>query len=102
MIDGISFKSDVIVLPDRVIDRWWRKEGHRLHADDLADVVNDGPRLLIVGTGMYGRMKIPKETEAFLKGLGIGLMAMQTTDACRMWNEKDEEGGVAAAFHLTC
>ncbi|MDX1764947.1 MAG: MTH938/NDUFAF3 family protein, partial [bacterium] len=89
-------------LTERLIDRWRRKEGHRLLADDLDEVVNGHPHLLIVGTGMYGMMKVPEQTEAFLKEHGIEMVAMKTKDACELLNDKQAEGGVAAAFHLTC
>lgn len=102
VIGGTSYDSDTIILSDRVMDHWWRKEGHSLHAGDLGEVVDDHPRLLIVGTGMFGMMKIPEQTEAFLRDRGIEMMALKTKDACTMFNEKRGEGGVAAAFHLTC
>ncbi|MEQ8191120.1 MAG: hypothetical protein ABRQ39_24360 [Candidatus Eremiobacterota bacterium] len=34
-ISGKTYKSDVIIYPDRVDGKWWRKEGHSLHPDDL-------------------------------------------------------------------
>ncbi|OQY18037.1 MAG: hypothetical protein B6I35_13630 [Anaerolineaceae bacterium 4572_32.2] len=36
IIDGQTHSKDVIILPDRVIENWWRQEGHALHLDDLA------------------------------------------------------------------
>ncbi|RLI30667.1 hypothetical protein DRO48_02760, partial [Candidatus Bathyarchaeota archaeon] len=35
VVDGKRYTSDVIIFPDRVMDGWWRKEGHRLYVDDL-------------------------------------------------------------------
>lgn len=102
VIGGKSFDSDTLILSDRVIDHWWRKEGHTLHAEDIGVVVEDHPCLLIVGTGMFGMMKIPENTEAFLRSRGIEMVAMKTEAACRLFNERQNEGGVAAAFHLTC
>jgi len=31
------FTHDIIILPDRIISDWWRKEGHRLQLDDLGE-----------------------------------------------------------------
>jgi hypothetical protein len=27
-IDGRTYDTDVIIYPERIDDRWWRKEGH--------------------------------------------------------------------------
>ena len=27
-IDGRAYSSDVIITPERVVDTWWRKQGH--------------------------------------------------------------------------
>ena len=59
-IDGQTYTSDVIVFPDRVDGSWWRKDGHSLCMDDLADVVAAKPKVLVVGTGAYGAMKVPE------------------------------------------
>lgn len=102
LIDGSSFDSDILILSDRVMDQWRRTEGHTLHAGDLGVVIDDHPRLLIVGTGMFGMMKVPGTTKAFLRSRGVEMVAMKTKAACRLFNEKQDEGGVAAALHLTC
>jgi hypothetical protein len=38
LIDGRPHDRDVIILPDRVMGRWRRTEGHVLRADDLEAV----------------------------------------------------------------
>ena len=40
VIDGQSYTRDVILLADRVIPNWWRKEGHALYPEDLAAVAD--------------------------------------------------------------
>jgi len=30
LIDGVTYTSDVIIYPDSVDFKWWRKEGHLL------------------------------------------------------------------------
>ena len=37
VINGKKYTSDIIVFPEHVIDGWWRKEGHRLHVEDIED-----------------------------------------------------------------
>jgi integrase len=40
-IDGREETHDVIVLPERVVRGWWRKEGHRLVLEDLDWVLDE-------------------------------------------------------------
>ena len=66
-----TYTSDVIITQDQVIDAWWRKEGHRLQIDDLDDIVNASPEILVIGSGYYGRMQVPDETKQYLEERGI-------------------------------
>jgi hypothetical protein len=53
-IDGREETRDVIVLPERVVRGWWRKEGHGLVLEDLDEVLDELPERLLVGTFAYG------------------------------------------------
>ena len=102
-INGKRYTNDVIVFPDRVEDKWWRKEGHRLQIEDIEAVVKEKPEVLVVGTGYYGLMKVSAETVEFLKSKGVKLIAQKTRDACTMYNRLVESRKkVIAALHLTC
>jgi hypothetical protein len=57
VVDGCQKTKDLIILPDRVVRNWWRKDGHALVLKDLADVLNELPGHLVVGTGADGRMR---------------------------------------------
>lgn len=39
VVDGLEQTRDVVVLPERVVENWWRAEGHALALADLADVL---------------------------------------------------------------
>lgn len=102
-IDGNLFTSDVIVTPEGVDDSWWRKEGHRLQVEDLQTIVDTPPEVLVVGTGFYGRMRIPKETAAYLAAKAIRLIGVRTGEAVKEFNRLyGEKTKVVGAFHLTC
>lgn len=101
IIDGKTYTSDIILYPDRVDDSWWRKSGHLLQKEDLRDITQDNPEVLIVGTGAYGLMKVLDETKQFLESKGIELRAEETEEACKTYNELKEKRKVVAAFHLT-
>lgn len=102
-IDGTEYTSDVIVFPQRVQTRWWRKEGHSLCTDDLLDVLKEPPQVLVIGTGYYGQMKVPEATQDALKAQGIDVRIHETRDAVEELNRLQREcARVIAALHLTC
>jgi hypothetical protein len=101
-IDGELFTSDVILYPDRIDSRWWRKEGHELCVDDLKDVLPEKPEILVVGTGNVGCMKILPETLDFLKAEGIEIISELTEEACKTFNRLSKEKKTIACLHLTC
>jgi hypothetical protein len=105
VIKGRRYTSDVIVFPERVIEGWWRKEGHRIYVEDLKEILDREPRpeVLVVGTGYYGIVKISPEVETVLKSEGIELVAQPTKEACQTLNKLLKSNRrVAGAFHLTC
>lgn len=102
VIDGQPHTRDVILLPDRVIAGWWRKEGHAVHPEDLDAVLEVQPELLVVGEGAYGRMGVTEETRSALEQTGIALISQPTEEACQTYNRLCEQQAVAAALHLTC
>jgi hypothetical protein len=102
VIDGQAHDKDVIILPDRVIDGWWRREGHTLLTDDLEVVFEAAPELLIVGQGAFGRMRVPEAVRQALQAAGIELIALPTPKAVKTYNGTCEDRTTAAALHLTC
>jgi hypothetical protein len=102
LIDGRPHDQDVIILPDRVLGRWWRKEGHLVHLGDLNAVFEAAPELLIVGQGAHGRMQVAFEARKALRAAGIELVSLPTEEACQMYNAQRALRTVAAALHLTC
>jgi hypothetical protein len=105
VIDGKTYRSDVIIFPDKVLDGWWRREGHRLCVEDLREVLGAEPKpeMIVVGTGNSGLMKVSHEVEETLRSSGIEFMAQPTEEACRAFNELLKSGRrVVAALHLTC
>lgn len=102
-VGGRRYTRDLIITPQGVQEGWWRKEGHRLDRDDLSAVLAAHPQALVVGTGYYGRMAIPRETRDFLSEQGIVLRAAPTGEAVQTFNALQREyARVVAALHLTC
>lgn len=102
-IGGQTYRSDVIVTPERVVSGWWRKEGHSLAVGDLAEVMAAKPGVLVIGTGYYGRMEVPEETRRYLDAEGVQVRGARTADAVKEFNRLQKEyARVVAALHLTC
>jgi hypothetical protein len=105
IINGKRFTSDLIVFPERVVDGWWRREGHKLYVEDLRLILDSEPKpqILVVGTGYNGLLKVSPEVHETLKAYGIELIAQPTKEATQTFNRLLNSGKrVAGAFHLTC
>jgi len=102
VINGKEFRTDVVILPDRVNAGWRRKEGHILSVDDIKEIVDAEPEVLVVGTGYSGLMKIDRKTREHLRSSGIRLIVAKTEEACEIYNELSKSKRAVAALHLTC
>jgi hypothetical protein len=100
-VDGEAHTHDVIVLPQRVVRDWWRRDGHRLVLEDLEEVLADLPQRLIIGTGAYGRMIPDPNTVESLRERGVEIEVLPTDDAVRRYGALNP-AATAAALHLTC
>ena len=102
-IDGKIYDNDLIIFPDKVKSNWWRKQGHVLDVDDLTEVIESKPQILIIGTGASGLMQIAESTRKKLQSCNIQLIEDLTKQACEIFNKKvAEDKNIVGAFHLTC
>ena len=101
VVDGTEHERDLIVLPDRVVADWWRRDGHSLAIEDLDDVIDELPERLLLGCGAYGRLKPDPAVIAALERRGVAVEALPTGDAVARYRELDPSR-TAAALHLTC
>jgi len=102
IINGQLYNKDLIIFSDRILPNWWREHGHSLTMADLNEVIAVKPQVLIIGTGMYGRIKIQDKILQNLESLNIEIIAVRTGKACQIYNQKQAESNVIAALHLTC
>jgi hypothetical protein len=102
VIDGASYRQDLLIWPGRVKSNWWRAESHLLQIGDVAEALDAGPQTLVVGTGQPGRMEVDKALAAYLEDLGIELVVRPTREACLAINQMAGKRRWAAALHLTC
>ncbi len=104
VVDGVEHTRDVIVLPNRVVGEWWRRDGHSLAMEDLDDVLDELPERLILGCGYAGQLRPSAAVTEELRGRGTEVEALRTEDAVARFQEltDDNPAAVAAALHLTC
>ena len=103
LINGKEYHSDLIIFKDHIDDNWWRKEGHNLCIEDIKEIINKKPDILIIGTGFFGLMKVSKELIKNIKSSGIKqVMVKKTGDASTEYNKLYKKNNLIAAFHLTC
>ena len=99
-INGKVYKNDVIILPEKIVPDWWRKEGHNLFLEDLAFLDEFTPETLVVGCGYYGIMKTSDEVREYCADKGINLIVEKSATAVQTYNRIAGSPDVAGAFHL--
>jgi len=103
IINGKKYNSDLIIFEDSIYDSWWRKEGHNLCIDDIKEIIDKKPDILIIGTGCFGLMKVTQKLIENIKSSGIKqVIVKKTGEACTEYNKLYKTNNVIAAFHLTC
>ncbi len=104
-IDGKQYTKDLKIIDGKVIENWWRKEGHLCTINDIKDIIEATPHTLILGTGASGLMKPALGLSEKLGEHGIRLECIPTELAVMRYNELCDmvgEDKVAFAAHLTC
>jgi hypothetical protein len=103
VIDGRKYTSDLIIDPDgRVATSWRRKRGHRLSSDDINEIIDSQPEVIIAGIGVYGLVKPEKDLKKMLQKKGIAFFPARNKKAMELFNELSSERRIGACFHLTC
>lgn len=102
VIEGQTFRNDVLIWPGRIKGDWWRQEAHLLQLDDVAEALAANPQVLVVGQGEPGKMQVDPALAAYLLDRGVELLAHPTREACRVINGLSGTRRLAAALHLTC
>jgi hypothetical protein len=101
VVDGRAYTNDIKIIGGKVLPEWWRREGHRLHLEDMQDALESHPRIIVVGCGHDGVMRVMPEVRERCSSLGIELIELRTADAVKRYNGL-EGPGVVGLFHLTC
>ncbi|MFO7728051.1 MAG: Mth938-like domain-containing protein [Desulfonatronovibrio sp.] len=102
-IQGMVYTDDLKIIKGRVVPGWWRKKGHKVLPEDVQDILEAEPEILVIGKGRPGFLRLDPEVKTRLEQEGIKLMEMSTGKAVQEFNRLTDEGkDVAAGFHLSC
>lgn len=103
VVKGKTYTDDIKIIQGKVVPTWWRKSGHRVDIDDIRDIIEAKPEILVLGRGKPGMMKSTPSLCEYLKEKNIELIEEKTSKAINTFNRLFKEGkNVCAGFHLTC
>ena len=102
-IGGRSNHHDLKIVNGVTSADWYRKQGHLVLPEDIADILLAAPSILVIGQGSSGYMQIAGAVREALAERHINLIAKPTAEAVKSFNQNQHNGlDVAGAFHLTC
>jgi uncharacterized protein len=90
-VGSTTYRSSVIVAPDRVLDDWRPVSVAGIDQGDLAPILSLEPEIVILGTGAIQSFPDPG-VYAPTANAGVGLEVMDTGAACRTYNILVSEG----------
>jgi hypothetical protein len=103
IVDGVTYTNDIKIIKGKVISTLWRKSGHQVNIDDIQDIIDAKPNILVLGKGKPGLMKSTPSLREFLKKNEIELIEEKTSKAIKTFNRLIKDGkNVCAGFHLSC
>jgi len=85
------------------IPRGGGKRGNYLQRDDIEEILNTNPDVMIFGTGKYGTMKVSNDVKKELEYRGVEFICVNTDEAYNRHNEiSGSSKKVVTAIHLNC
>ena len=103
------YDHDVLVRPDATVKRRKKKLSKAVygtsHTISLAEAKyvygqGEGAKMLIIGSGQYGRVELSPEAAEYLAHERCEIVLLPTPEAIATWNKA--KGNVIGLFHVTC
>ncbi|MBI2109901.1 Mth938-like domain-containing protein [Candidatus Woesearchaeota archaeon] len=101
-IKGKNYLDDVKIIGNKV--RGYSLMDHRkgLTLEDMKDIIEAKPKIVIIGSGATGLLIINKDVKDFLRTSGSQVIVEKTSDAVGTFNRLTKENNNVAAFlHAT-
>ena len=103
VVDGKTYTDDIKIIDGKVISDWWRKKGHRVEIEDISDILESKPDILVIGRGTPGLLKSTASLREYLAARHVELIEKKTPKAIAAFNQLFQQGRkVAAGFHISC
>jgi len=106
-IDGRTYPHDVLIRISGKIEKRKKKlskkifgTSHILSLDEARFVYEKGSRLLVLGTGQGGNLRLSPEAADFFEHKGCEVLAKPTPRAVAAYNAAEEKK--IGLFHVTC
>ncbi|HBK04473.1 MAG TPA: hypothetical protein DDZ81_01280 [Acetobacteraceae bacterium] len=106
-IDGKTYEHDVVIRLDGDVVKRKKKlskkrygTSHLVSEDEAKFVFEKGSKLLVLGAGQEGNMRLSPEAEAYLAKKGCEIVTQPTPRALTVFN--DARGKKIGLFHVTC
>ena len=105
--NSVDYQLDALVGLDGKVRKRKKKLSKQVygtsHTVSLAEaehIHEDGSEWLLVGTGMFGMLKLSDEAVDFFRDKGVQVQLQPTPKATLRWNEMP--GKVIGLFHVAC
>ncbi|AMQ18387.1 Mth938-like domain-containing protein [Thermococcus peptonophilus] len=107
IVDGTTYEHDIVIYPSGRVERRKKeiskqKHGtsHKLDPKELKEYLTEDFDVLIVGTGMYGKLSLLPGSRELVKEKEV--LELPTKKAVEVFNEIYGEKKVLGIFHVTC
>jgi len=97
IIDGKQHHHSIKIIDGKI--KLWLIENHELKLDDILELINSKPSYVVIGTGAYGKLVVPKELQNLIISKNIKLFIGKTPDACKKFNDLEKKGKTAALLY---
>jgi len=98
-VNQMRYTSNMIVLPNRIIENWQASSVDSLGIEHLDSLLAMQPEIILLGTGTLLRFPAASLMRTILSR-GIGFEVMDTQATCRTYNILSSEGRHVAAAIL--
>lgn len=100
-INGRTYFSDMYVFWDGKAEM--RKKSHLFDMDEFLGLLRKRPKIIIIGTGFNGVVKVPEEVLQMAEDRNVELFMETTPKAVEVFNAFAGDGKrVIAVLHSTC